>query len=81
VALESLAETVVGPNALFLVGRAERLPFSAGAFDLMAAGSLNYADVDLFLPEAARVLAPGDVLLIYDFSAGRRVRGDHQLDA
>jgi ubiquinone/menaquinone biosynthesis C-methylase UbiE len=76
-ALESLAETVVGlepvqamlthsrvvaPGALFLVGRAERLPFSAGAFDLIAAaGALNYVDVDLFLPDAVRVLAPGDV--------------------
>ena len=95
-ALAPLAETVVGlepvrtmlthsrvvaPHALFLVGRAERLPCSTGAFDLMAAaGSLNYADVDLFLPEAARVLAPGGVLLIYDFSAGQRVRGGHQLD-
>ena len=95
-ALVSLALTVVGleparamlthrravaPQALFLVGRAERLPFSAGAFDLItAAGSLNYADVDLFLPEAARALAPSGVLIIYDFSAGRRMRGGHQLD-
>jgi len=95
-ALECLAETVVGlepvqamlthsrvvaPHALFLVGRAETLPFSARAFDLIAAaGALNYVDVDLFLPDAARVLAPGGVLIIYDFSAGRRVRGGHQLD-
>ena len=56
-ALEPLAETMVGlepvrtmlthsravaPHALFLVGQAERLPSSAGAFDLItAAGSLN----------------------------------------
>jgi len=72
---------VDAPQALFLVGQAERLPFSSGAFDLMAAsGSLNYAYVELFLPEAVRVLAPGGSLLIYDFSVGRRVRGDHQLD-
>jgi len=53
-ALEPLAETVVGiepvrvmlthrhavaPHALFLVGQAERLPFPAGAFDLMTAAS------------------------------------------
>jgi ubiquinone/menaquinone biosynthesis C-methylase UbiE len=47
---------VVAPDALFLVGRAESLPFSAGAFDLIAAaGALNYVDVDLFLPDAVRV--------------------------
>lgn len=95
-ALESLAETIVGietvrtmlthrhavaPHALFLVGQAERLPFPAGVFDVMtAAGSVNYADLDLFLPEAARVLAPGGVLVIYDFSAGRRLRGSGLLE-
>lgn len=95
-ALESLAETVVGlepvqamlahsrvvaPHALFLVGRAEKLPFSAGAFDLIAAaGALNYVDLDLFLPDAARVLVPDGVLIIYDFSAGRHMREGHELD-
>ena len=94
--LETLAGTVVGlepvpamlthshavaPRALFLAGQAERLPFPAGAFDLMsAAGSLNYADLSLFLPDAARVLAPGGLLAIYDFSAGRRLRGNNLLD-
>jgi len=93
--LESLALAVVGlepvramlthsravaPQALFLVGQAERLPFTAGAFDLItAAGSLNHADRDLFLPDAARLLAPGGILIIYDFSAGRRMRGGHRL--
>ncbi len=95
-AIEPLAETVIGlelarvmlahsrvivPRASFLVGRAERLPFSDGAFDLMTvAGSLNYADLGLFLPEAARVLAPGGRLIIYDFSAGRRLRESTRLD-
>jgi SAM-dependent methyltransferase len=94
-ALEPLAKTVVGlepvltmldhrravaPRALFLLGQAEHLPFLPQAFDLVtAAGSLNYADLDLFLPEAARVLAPGGVLTIYDFSAGRRLRGSQLL--
>jgi len=96
-ALEKLAEKAVGlepvptmlkhsrvvaPRALFAVGRAERLPFPAARFDLLtAAGSLNYADLNLFLPEAARVLTPGGVMVIYDFSAGRRLRRSSQLDA
>ncbi len=90
-ALEPLAEIVIGiepvrtmlthshavaPHALFLVGQAERLPFSDAVFDLVtAAGSINYADRDRFLAEAARVLAPRGSLVIYDFSAGRRLRG------
>ncbi len=94
--LQPLAETVLGlepvaamlahsrvvaPHALFLVGQAERLPFPAGTFDLLtAAGSLNYADLRLFLPEAARVLASGGVLAIYDFSAARRLRDSDALD-
>ena len=96
VVLGSLAETVVGlepagamlahrlavaPRALFLVSGAEMLPFASGVFDLMtAAGSLNYVDIDLFLPEAARVLTSDGILLVYDFSAGRRMRGDNRLD-
>jgi SAM-dependent methyltransferase len=96
-ALEPLAEMAVGlepvrvmlahrravaPRARFVVGRAEALPFAAGTFDLLtAAGSLNYADLGLFLPEAARVLAPDGVLAIYDFSAGRRLRGSARLEA
>jgi SAM-dependent methyltransferase len=72
---------VVAPHARCRVGRAERLPFMDEAFDLMtAAGSINYADLDLCLPEAARVLAPGGVLVIYDFSAGRRLRGSKLLE-
>ncbi|MGD0484557.1 MAG: methyltransferase domain-containing protein [Gemmatimonadales bacterium] len=70
----------VAPEARFVGGQAERLPFPAAAFDLLtAAGSLNYADFALFLPEAARVLAPGGILVIYDFSAGRRLRGSTRL--
>ena len=58
---------VVDPGALFWsVG--PRLALLSGAFDLIAAaGALNYVDVDLFLPDAVRVLAPGGVLIIYDF--------------
>ncbi len=94
-ALEPFSEAVVGlepvpamltyshfvaPRSLFLVGRAERLPFPAGLFDVItAAGSLNYVDLGLFLPEAARVLAPAGAMVIYDFSEGRRVRGNDRL--
>jgi SAM-dependent methyltransferase len=62
----------VAPGALFCEGAAEALPFGDGAFDLLAAaGSLNYVDLGRFWPEARRVLAPGGVLVVYDFSAGR----------
>jgi SAM-dependent methyltransferase len=70
----------VAPHALFLVGQAEHLPFRAGTFHLIAAaGALNYADVDRCLPDVARVLAPSGVLIIYDFSAGRRMREGPEL--
>jgi len=70
----------VAPDARFVVGRAERLPFAAAAFDLIsAAGALNYADPDLVLPEVARVLSDEGVLLVYDFSGGRRLAGDTRL--
>lgn len=94
--LNALAKTVVGlepiramlahrnavaPNALFLVGQAERLPFVSESFDLMtAAGSLDYVHLNLFLPEAARVLTADGVLIIYDFSPGRRLRGSTLLE-
>lgn len=73
---------VVAPDARFAIGRAEDLPFADGSFQLVtAAGSLNYADRDRALPEIARVLTAPGVLLIYDFSSGRRVRDDPRLDA
>jgi SAM-dependent methyltransferase len=72
----------VAPGASFVVARAEKLPLVARSFDLVtAAGALNYVDLDLFLPELARVLAPDGVMVIYDFSAGRRLRGSDALDA
>jgi SAM-dependent methyltransferase len=72
----------VDPGAQFVAGRAERLPFASQSFDLVAAaGSLNYVNLDAFLPEAARVLDPGGMLLVYDFSAARRMRGDARLSA
>jgi SAM-dependent methyltransferase len=71
----------VAPGAVFLAGEAERLPLTAGIFDLItAAGSINYTDLSQSLPEAARVLAPGGTIVIYDFSAGRRLRDGQGLE-
>ncbi len=56
-------------------------PFSSASAGLMtAAGSLNYADLGRFFPEAARVLAPGGVLAVYDFSPGRSFPDSPALD-
>jgi SAM-dependent methyltransferase len=63
----------VAPSASFIIGQAERLPFAARSFDLVAAaGSLNYTDLPLALAEVARVLTHDGVFLLYDFSTGRR---------
>jgi len=63
----------VAPQASFVLGQAERLPFAAASFDLVtAAGSLNYADLPSALAEIARVLTPDGTFLLYDFSTGRR---------
>jgi SAM-dependent methyltransferase len=95
-ALAPLAATVVGLDpalamlehrrsvaaaAHFVVGQTERLPFEDGAFNLVtAAGSINYTDRDLALPELARVLAPDGTLVVYDFSAGRRFSDGPKLE-
>jgi SAM-dependent methyltransferase len=72
----------VAPQARFVIGQAERLPFAARSFDLVsAAGSLNYADLPLALAEIARVLTRDGTFLLYDFSTGRRsVRGEDLAD-
>ncbi|MBI2684850.1 MAG: methyltransferase domain-containing protein [Acidobacteria bacterium] len=64
----------VAPDSHFAVGRAEEIPVRDGAADLMtAAGSLNYADLNRFFPEARRVLGSSGTLVVYDFSQGRRL--------
>jgi SAM-dependent methyltransferase len=71
----------VAPHAHFAAGRAEALPIRKGSIGLItAAGSLNYASLDLFFPEAARVLAPGGALVVYDFSPGRAFADSGSLD-
>ncbi len=76
VGIEPVAEMVhvareLLPQAEFQVGGVESLPFEDGACPLMAAaGSLNYCDVPRGFAEIGRVLAPGGMLLVYDFSVG-----------
>lgn len=71
----------IAPEAHFVTGTAEALPFGAAAFELMAAaGSLNFVDLERFFPEALRVLQPGGRLLVYDYSHGRNFRTEDTLD-
>jgi SAM-dependent methyltransferase len=73
--------STMAPSAEFVAGAAEAIPLCRRVVDLVtAAGSLNYADLDLFFPEAARVLAPHGVLVVYDFSPGRSFRNTTSLD-
>src|SRR5690349_9106257 len=67
------------PN--FFAGVAEAIPIAGASIDLItAAGSLNYADLILFFPEAARILRAGGLLLVYDFEPGRSFRSSRSLD-
>jgi len=71
----------IAPGASFVAGKAEALPVRDHSFDLLAAaGSLNYVNLEKFFPEAARILAPGGILLVYDFSAGRSFKTTEDLD-
>lgn len=70
------------PDAHFVVGRAEALPFCDGAADLLtAAGSLNYVDLARFFPEAKRILRRGGRMVVYDFSQGRTMADSPALRA
>lgn len=71
------------PGVGFIAAAGEAMPFADASVDLLtAAGSLNYAsDLDATLREAARVLAPGGVLAVYDFSPGRSFADSDALDA
>lgn len=61
----------LAPRAHFACAQAERLPVKSASMDLItAAGSLNWVDLDSFLAEARRVLAPEGLLVVYDFSQG-----------
>jgi SAM-dependent methyltransferase len=89
-ALAGFADLVIGMEPIagmllkqpgFFAGAAEALPFAPNSIDLLtAAGSLNYADLNLFFPEAARVLPTGGLLVVYDFEPGRSFRDSLSLD-
>ena len=66
----------------FVAARAEALPVRSASIDVItAAGSLNFADLDQFFPDAARALRDGGALIVYDFSSGRRFPDSDALDA
>jgi SAM-dependent methyltransferase len=72
---------MVAPEAHFVAGAAESMPIRDCSLDLItAAGSLNYVNLDLFFREAARVLKPEGVLIVYDFEPGRSLRYTRDLD-
>lgn len=69
-AMVDVARQIV-PDAEFAVGGVECLPYESASCPLMAAaGSLNYCDVPTGFAEIQRVLSPGGLLLVYDFSVG-----------
>jgi SAM-dependent methyltransferase len=68
-------------NPGYFAGVAEAIPVRTDSIDLItAAGSLNYADLTLFFPEATRVLRSPGLLVIYDFEPGRSFRDSSALD-
>ena len=89
-ALAGFADFVIGMEPVasmlpkspgYFAGAAEAIPVHADSIDLItAAGSLNYADLNLFFPEAARVLCTGGLLIVYDFEPGRSFRDSGKLD-
>jgi SAM-dependent methyltransferase len=73
--------SAVAPRAQFIVGRAEAMPVRDHSIDLItAAGSLNYVELEFFFPEAARVLTPRGLLVVYDFQPGKSFRQEPGLE-
>lgn len=68
------------PDASFVQGQFEALPFASASFQLVAtAGAINYAEVKLALAETSRVLQFGGWFAAYDFSAARRLSVESEL--
>jgi len=60
------------PRVCYLLHRAERLPFRAGAVDAIAvAQAAHWFDLDAFYSEARRVLRPGGVVALWTYSGVR----------
>lgn len=92
IALKLIAARVVGVDAApamvahapraggvsYVVARAERLPFGAGAFDLLTLSQVfHWLDRARFFAEARRVLRAGGFIVAYDdYLAGRMEGGD-----
>ena len=71
----------IAPGASFFLATLEALPVRSESVDIMtAAGSLNWADLDLFFADASRVLKRDGTLVVYDFSPGRRFADSNLLD-
>lgn len=78
--MEPVADMLPGKPSYF-AGAAEAIPVDADSIDLItAAGSLNYADLDMFFCEATRVLCADGLMIVYDFEPGRRFRDSGALD-
>ncbi len=70
----------IAPNAAFFAGNAEAIPLRSRSMPLLtAAGSLNWADLSQFFPEARRVIANNGTLIVYDFGQGDDMAGSNAL--
>ena len=70
-AMIEVAQSKKLPNAEFIVGDAENLPFGDGGFDaVLCANSFHhYPNPGAFLREAHRVLRPGGKLILRDYTS------------
>ena len=70
-AMIEVAQSKKLPNAEFIVGDAENLPFGDGGFDaVLCANSFHhYPNPGAFLREAHRVLRPGGKLVLRDYTS------------